>query len=74
MAKICPDCDTEVGESETACPKCQCDFETTEATIKELERVERIRAKRKEKETPAPEPKASPKLGMFENLAIKRKK
>jgi len=46
--KKCPDCEVEIGESETKCPKCGFDFETlTDEMLDQLDRAQRINAKRR---------------------------
>ena len=66
----CESCGVVVAASEKVCPACGSDSEADEVTIKELERIEKIRAARAEKNKPAPktEPTPAKKRGLLDNL------
>jgi len=50
MSKKCPDCETELGDSEEICPKCGLDLlAVDEKTLTLFERVMKITDKRKQK-------------------------
>jgi len=50
MSKKCPDCETELGDSEEVCPKCGLDLNAVdEKTLTLFERVVKIVDKRKKK-------------------------
>lgn len=73
--KQCEACDAKIGENEKVCPACSADLESLEQTVSEVDRANKILAKRKAKETP-PTPENQPetkKQGFFSALASKRK-
>ena len=46
--KQCPECDVELGSTETKCPKCNFDFEElSEETLERIEHANRVLAKRR---------------------------
>lgn len=71
--KKCPDCEQEIGTTETSCPKCGCDLELiNDETISNFERVVKIVEKRKPKPTPAlPVPEPKRKRSLFDSLRKK---
>lgn len=72
-----PDCDAEIGETETSCPKCQTVIADFEADMEAVDRASRALAKRNAKKPPAvpevvpPAPETKKKT-IFDNLRIKK--
>lgn len=58
--KICDNCETEVGQSEETCPKCQANFAELDELASAVERGNKILETRRKRATPAP-PVESPK-------------
>jgi hypothetical protein len=66
--KTCENCDAVIAKDEKICPACKIDLENLEASLTELERLEKIRDKRKKKTTP-PVPETTPqRKGLFGRL------
>jgi hypothetical protein len=77
--KKCEVCDAVIAKDAKECPACKTDLETLDATISEMEKAEKVRAKRKAAAEAAAPPKKDdapvrPKGGIFANLARKRSK
>ena len=61
--QICPECEQEIGASETTCPKCKTDIALAKAEMDVIERgLSRVAKKRKrEKKPPTVPPTTEPK-------------
>lgn len=71
--KECINCDAKIGKDEKVCPACTEDQELMEESVKTVEKVNAILAKRKAKEIPAPAPQPEKKISVFRKLALKKK-
>lgn len=72
QTQICPECEQEIGASETVCPKCKTDITLAKAEMDVVERnLTRVAKKRKrEKKPPAAPPTTEPeKKHPFAGLA-----
>jgi len=47
--KICPECDKEIGVSETVCPSCSTNLEELEETVAAVEKANKVLEKRRKK-------------------------
>ena len=67
--KECPNCEQEIGESETTCPRCQVNISDLEDEISVVDRAQKVIERRKAKEAaPVPTPTAK-KRTIFRSLA-----
>lgn len=62
QTQICPECEQEIGASETTCPKCKTDIALAKAEMDVIERgLSRVAKKRKREKKPAPPTNEPPK-------------
>jgi hypothetical protein len=72
--KKCIDCDTEVGENEKKCPKCELVFEEAEQELGVVEKALKRIAKKRKATPPPPTPPDVPakKKSIFSSLNRKK--
>lgn len=69
--KVCDNCDATIAKDEKVCPACKCDLDKLEESLKELETLQNVKAKRDKKKATPPVTEPAPRKSLFGGL-IKR--